>query len=289
MKLIRPKQSCQNTTRIQKDGRFFRKNDSKYIQRYRCAACGKRFSSAINSSRYRQKKRTVNHLIEKLYCSKVSIRRIAKILKIDKKTVMRKIAFLGEQAKLHNKSYLKKKSLSPVKHLQFDDLITKEKTKMLPLSITAAVDAQTREILAIKVSKIPAFGLLAQKSRKKYGKRKFEHKKNLDKLLEELRPLVQENPIINTDDHKLYPELIQKHFKGAQHERFKGAKGSVTAQGELKKVKRDPLFAINHTFAMMRDNISRLVRRSWCITQKIEMLEHHLQIYMKYHNTELII
>jgi IS1 family transposase len=39
---------------------------------------------------------------------------------------------------------------------------------------------------------------------------------------------------------------------------------------------------------MMRDDINRLVRRSWCVTQSVEMLQHHLEIYKKFHNTKLV-
>ncbi|MGZ3809720.1 MAG: transposase, partial [Bacteriovorax sp.] len=59
-------------------------------------------------------------------------------------------------------------------------------------------------------------------------------------------------------------------------------------QGELKKVHYDPLFKINHTCAMLRYRINRLVRRTWCTTKKIEMLENHLQIYIAYHNKYLL-
>ncbi|MBD67124.1 MAG: hypothetical protein CME62_18130, partial [Halobacteriovoraceae bacterium] len=65
-------------------------------------------------------------------------------------------------------------------------------------------------------------------------------------------------------------------------------RGCIAGQGELKKLRRDPLFALNHTCAMLRDNISRLVRKSWCVSQSIEKLQLHLDLYMKFHNTKLI-
>ena len=58
-------------------------------------------------------------------------------------------------------------------------------------------------------------------------------------------------------------------------------------KGELKDHSFDPLFAINHTFAMLRANIARLVRRSWVTTKKASRLEQFLQIYMAFHNLEL--
>ena len=287
MKLSCPENSCQNLNSLRKDGHYFRKSDSKFIQRYRCNQCGRKTSTAVLSACYGQNKRTINHMVEKLYVSKVSMRRIALILGVDKKTIARKVIFLGIEAKKYNQKFLASLKNS-VQHLQFDDLITKEKTKLKPLSISGAVCANSRKILSLKVSTIPSFGLLAEKSRQKYGYRISTHKKNLDELFDEISNTVQPNAIIRSDEHKLYPEVVKKYFPNHVYQRFKGGRACVVGQGELKKLSCDPLFAINHTFAMLRDNISRLVRRSWCVTQSAEMLQHHLEIYMKYHNTKLV-
>jgi hypothetical protein len=58
----------------------------------------------------------------------------------------------------------------------------------------------------------------------------------------------------------------------------------LTGQGELKVGGFDPIFSLNHTCAMLRANINRLFRKTWCTTKKMEMLEHHLAIYALYHN-----
>ena len=73
---------------------------------------------------------------------------------------------------------------------------------------------------------------------------------------------------------------------GVQHEL--GEKGCVAGQGELKKVGKDPLFHINHTLAMLRANINRLFRRTWCTTKDPERLKDHLAIYTWVHNNKLI-
>ena len=67
-----------------------------------------------------------------------------------------------------------------------------------------------------------------------------------------------------------------------------GGRGCVTGQGELKKLRFDPLFALNHTCAMLRANINRLFRRTWCTTKKKERLEQHLAVYMDFHNRILL-
>ena len=287
MKLTCPEPSCQNQT-FTKDGHYSRKSDSKYIQRYKCKACGKRTSTARLSPCFGQNKRTVNHMIEVLICSKVSYRRIALILNIDKKTVSSKVEFLGLQARFFNAKFLKENYQIKAKSIEFDDLITKERTKMLPLTISSAIDPDTRRILALEVGKIPAFGHLARDSRKKYGFRPNEMPQTLDRMFKKIKNSVHEYALIKSDKHHLYAQYVEDYFPNAVYQQFKSNKGCVAGQGEMKKTKNDPIFYINHTFAMLRDNINRLVRRSWCVTQDIKMLQHHLEIYIKFHNTKLV-
>ena len=101
-------------------------------------------------------------------CSGVSQRRIALILGISRTTVVRKFLFLGAAAQKKIPVLNKARSKSEI--LEFDDLETSEHTKMKPLSVTLAVESKTRFIRGFRVSQMPAKGLLAALSRKKYGK-----------------------------------------------------------------------------------------------------------------------
>ncbi|PID62582.1 MAG: hypothetical protein CSB44_03580, partial [Gammaproteobacteria bacterium] len=49
----------------------------------------------------------------------------------------------------------------------------------------------------------------------------------------------------------------------------------------------DPLFGINHTLAMLRDNIKRLSRKTWCVTRRPDVLDDILAIYTCFHNERL--
>ena len=276
------------TPKTKKRGFFFRKSDSRKIQRYTCLICGKGFSKATFSSCYKQKKRRFNEVLFKLLSSGVSMRRAALILKLHRTTVKRKLVFLANRSKKRHKELLIKLQKNPVLNFQFDDLITIEHTKMKPLSISLAVDTDKRVILGAEVSRIPAFGLLAEKSRKKYGQRPNDHSIGLLKLFEKIQKVVHKNATIKSDEHKLYSKFVKKFFPKGEYLRFKGKRGSIAGQGELKKVKFDPLFVLNHTCAMLRANINRLVRKTWCTTKDPEMLQNHLHIYMDFHNSVLV-
>jgi len=73
--------------------------------------------------------------------------------------------------------------------------------------------------------------------------------------------------------------------KGAENRTL--LRGCVAGQGELKKIGFDPLFSLNHTYAMMRANINRLFRRTWNTTKDPRKLRDHIDLYVWYHNSEL--
>jgi transposase-like protein len=287
MKIICPNIVCKNE-KIVKDGHYYRACDSKKVQRYQCRRCGKKFSKSTFQLEYRQKKRRVNIPLFKLLVSGVSLRRSAWILNIHPITVSKKLSYLAKKSRVEQQKLLGELEKQPVKNLQVDDLITCEHTKLKPLSVSTAIDSKTRLILRTEVSRIPAFGHLARISRKKYGVRVNEHPLGFNKLLKSIKAQIDPNAIIETDEHSLYPAIVKKHYPEATHLKFKSDKGSVSGQGELKKVKFDPLFSINHTHAMLRANISRLIRRSWCISKRPDMLKNHLEIYTLAHNSNIL-
>ncbi len=279
---------CVKKKFISKDGFYFRRNDSRRVQRFVCSYCGKKFSRASFELEYRQKKRRVNHTLFLLLASGISMRRCALILRLHRTTVMRKFIYLAEKSRQIQRKILADLQENRIQHMQFDDLITIEHTKLKPLSVSAAIDAQRRLILGAEVSRIPSFGLLAKRSRKKYGTRPNQHREGLTRLFNTLQNVIAPEALIQSDEHKTYPEFVARYFPHAEYRRYKGGRGCVTGQGELKKQHYDPLFKLNHTYAMLRANINRLFRRTWCTTKDPAMLKNHLDIYIAFHNTVLV-
>jgi hypothetical protein len=67
--------------------------------------------------------------------------------------------------------------------MQMDDLITKENSKLKPLSASIAVDEDRRLILGAEVSEIPAFGHLAKHAVKNTEKEMMSIKATQDIFL----------------------------------------------------------------------------------------------------------
>ena len=276
---------CKSEKKVKKFGFYRRKSDSRRIQRFICISCQTTFSNAIKDPAYNHNKRRINYPLLKILASCVSGRRAALILGVSRTTIARKLIFLGNLCRDNQAKLLD--NIHKVENLQFDELQTIEHSKCKPLSVAIAVDENTRTILGIRVSSMPATGHLAAKSRQKYGRRPDKRLAGLNKLFQNIKTAVIKNAHITSDEHVFYAKIIKRHFPAASYKQFKGEKGAITGQGELKKVKRDPLFAINHTLAMCRANINRLVRRTWCTTKKAERLADHLAIYTWFHNNKL--
>ena len=269
-----------------KFGFFVRASDGRRLQRYVCKNCRTTFSDAATQECYRQRKRKLNPRICELLNSKVSQRRIARLLKISRRTVAKRFLFLAKIA--HRDNQVDFEKLATVYEIQFDDLETFEHTKCKPLSVTLAVEEGSRYILGFKVSRMPAKGHLAKLSRKKYGHRPDERGKARQDLFSEITSKVAKNALIKSDKNPHYTADVKKWFPHAEHWTTLGGRGCITGQGELKKASFDPIFSINHTFAMLRANINRLVRQTWCTTKTPERLVDHIAIYVRYHNRVLI-
>lgn len=211
---------------------------------------------------------------------------MARLLSIARRTVERKVRFLGLDARARLKAY--HRGFPKCQSIEFDDVETFEHTKLKPLSITLAVETKTRRILGFAVSPMPAHGRLSERAKRKYGPRRDERKRGRERLFKSLQGLVNEKAEIRSDQNPHYPEDVKRFFPKATHIAFKGRKPRDQGQGELKEGVYDPLFSLNHTAAMLRYGIANLIRKTWCTTKRAERLKDRLSIYALYHNLELI-
>ena len=274
------------SSRVIKDGRYYRAEDAQSIQRYRCKDCGKGFSNATFTPTYRQKRRRLNSLIEVDIASSTAQRRIAIKHGCARNTVARKIAFLAERARAKTEAWLA--SQAPFNKLQWDELITFEHTRLKPLSVAVMACEQGRSILGFRVAQIPASGPIAQRSREKYGPRRNLSGYARRDLLKTLAPHISPQATVTCDEHPRYREELEAVLSGVNVIQHRSVRGSLTGQGELKRTGWDPLFTINHTLAMLRDNIKRLTRRTWCTTKRKSALEDVIAIYVHFHNSRLV-
>ena len=282
-----PQKTCllyQQTNFQVKDGHYYRRDDSRKIQRFKCKICHKRYSRATHTLEFAQKKRRLNKVIKSNLASGMSMRSCAYNLSVARKTIERKFIYLAKKARLNQKGLLELWKQNPIKDVQFDDLITSIHTKLKPISVSVIIDPITYKILGAAIAEIPAFGKMAEISRRKYGRRQNHHPKVLSKLLFEVRDCISKDALFKTDEHKRYPEIIANYFPRARHQTYKGLTASVVGMGELKTKRYDPLFAINHTLACFRGGMNRFFRRTWCTSKTMKHTQDHIDIFIDYYN-----
>lgn len=267
-------------------GLFKRSCDGSLVRRFECLECGRTFSEATLTFEYRQRKRSVNKFLFMLLASNNSMRRAALICRLARKTVERRLHYFNRVATHYHTGLLGQ--LDPVEQLHFDDMESSEHTKMKPLAIPLLVEHPTRLIIAFDVTTMPAKGPLSDRSKKKYGPRKDGRLEAWQKVLSIGSTISASCVTITSDSHKRYPDVIKKWLPGAIHRQVKGRRGCVAGQGELKVGGRDPLFSLNHTAAMLRANICRLIRKTWCTTKKKENLLMHINLYAMWHNETIL-
>src|ERR1700722_17024815 len=240
------------TSRIVRRGYFRRSSDSRRIARFLCPVCRRSFSEASTSACFGQKRRTLNDPIRLLLVSGVSQRRTARILRNNRKTVVRKFLFGSLQAERRQEKLLQslRETSEKIPCIQFDEMESFEHSKCKPVSIPIAVLPKYRKILALDVCSMPAKGPLAELARRKYGPRPDERAASANRLLEALGDVLAPHREVLTDQKPQYPSWIRQALGSqVEHRQVPGRRGCVVGQGELKRGGFDPLFSLNHTAA----------------------------------------
>ena len=82
---------------------------------------------------------------------------------------------------------------------------------------------------------------------------------------------------LETDEKATYPRLARRAFGQGRlvHNR---------TNSRLVRATWNPLFAVNHEEAVMRDLMGRLRRESWLVSKKRRYLDLGLQLHMAYRN-----
>ena len=219
------------------------------------------------------------------------MRRTARILRINQKTVSRKFRFLAEhyrQLRMRNLEGSTALLARAITEVEFDEMESSIHSKLLPVTIPIAVDAKSRRMLDFRIGTIPAKGRIAAIALKKYGQRANQSPEMLREMMGNLKNFVHPEAHFISDQKSNYCSIVEKYFPRSTHDLLKSRRACVAGFGEVKEGGFDPLFALNHTAAMIRYGVSRMARRTWCTSKTIQGLKDHLELYMHYHNTTLI-
>jgi hypothetical protein len=140
-------------------------------------------------------------------------------------------------------------------------------------------------IVDLETAPLPCRGGLSPADRKRkevrearFGPRRSGSREAVSKCFKTLAEVHSPSMpvVVETDLKATYPGILREHFG----DRLAHARTS----SKLKRDYSNPLFPINHTLAMTRDGLSRLVRRTWAASKLRERLEWHAWIWAVWRN-----
>jgi hypothetical protein len=270
-------------------GKFFRRKGFYYpkcrsdgVPRFRCRSCGRDFSFQTFRHDRGDQKPWCNEQVFLLLCSGVSLRQIGRLVKIDIHSVQGKKRKMGRTfGPLHHNLCPR---LPADRTYLLDEEETYEAASIRPLTLPVLVEQENWFMVATAVGSIRRLArtgsrrrLQQEREERLHGRRPDQSRECVRKVLSELARLVPEgNLVLRSDDKATYGVLAKELFGNRlRHE---------VTPGTLIRRTHNPLFAVNTTLAMSRDNCGRLRRKSWLVTKKAERLQNHMLVFTIYRN-----
>jgi hypothetical protein len=252
------------------------------VPRFRCKTCKRGFSRQTFRFDYRDRRPYDNELLFLLLASGVGLRQSGRVLEMDPHGVQRKKQKMAAMfAELHD-------NLSPRlpkgRVWLLDEEETYEGASIRPLTMPVLIEQETWFVVATAVGSIRRLAApgTARRDRQdreemRRGPRPDHSHQCVRAVLGTLAAKVPDGDLaLHTDQKASYATIARSTFGDRVIHR--------TTAGALVRDTSNPLFSINTTLAMTRDNCGRLRRRSWLVTKRADRLQNHLWIFAVYRN-----
>ena len=272
--------------RHRRHGHFVRKCDGRRVPRFRCLICSRGFSSQSFRLDYRLRRPQLLTQLFELFVSKVTLRQASRIVGAHLDTVALHQRRLGEHCRRLQYALIRTSPApteTPVRRIAFDELETFEGSRIRrPVTAAVTVDADALFIYDLEVGKLPQRG--SKQAPQGNGKAAETTRRSGSRraVRAALRRTAASLPagsevVVVSDKKTTYPNAIKRAF-GARCLRH------IRVDSKAPRTPRNPLFPANLTLAMLRDGVSRLVRRSWAHSKHRGRLRLHLWIWVVWRN-----
>ena len=275
--------------RYHRHGRYRRACDGAWVQRFRCLACERAFSTQTFKSNYRYRIPFLHHVLTTMLCSRVSRRQAARAFSVNRKTVERRFIRMSEVSADFHLAQLKKcRERGGTRGVfQLDELETFEHNRKLkPVTMSVLIERKSYFVVHMRAGTLPPrrpmkawqAARLAEIEALE-GKRRSQSRTCIQQSFEALNQLLAPDAavLLQSDMKSTYPTECRRATWGRPF-------FHKTTSSRERRDYRNLLFPINHTLAMMRDGMSCLVRRSWSVSKTIRGLERHAAIWTAYRN-----
>ena len=267
-----------------RDGFYKPKCRAHRVQRYRCHACGKRFSRQTFRQDYRDHKPWLNQRVFELLSCGVGLRQMARQVRMTPRNLEMKVRKINEHLRLQHENLMG--TFGPMSEFAFDELETFEGCRSTrPLTVPILIEQETTFLVDAQSDTIPPSGKMTKARRRRIAKDQARRGKRRNRSRQVCRRVLatlgrhcdaHTRPRFRTDKKLSYPGLIRERFGiDAPH---------LRVHSRRRRDPTNPLHRINLTLARARDLMGRLRRRSWLVTKDRRFLDLHLAAFMCYRN-----
>jgi hypothetical protein len=267
-------------------GVFRRKLDGRIVQRYSCTVCGRFFSDQSFRLDYGLRRPELTAPAFFAFASKVTHRQAARTLRCARGTIHHRLELLGKHCRDFHELQRRRLKGALEPQLALDELETYETDRRLkPVTVPVLLHESSWFVLDVQVAPMASRGGLTEhhEQRKqalveREGRRRSGSREAVRLCFKSAAPLVKRDVqgILRTDEKHTYVALRKSELpENLMHVRISSKEPRGLG---------NPLFRINRTLAMLRDGVSRLVRRTWAASKLRTQLEKHLWIWIVFRN-----
>jgi len=277
------------TFKYSKCGRFRRKCDGRWVQRFRCYTCRGSFSDQTFRTNYRWRKPWLHHQLIPLLCAKVTRRQAARTLRVNRKSIDRRILRLGSVAESFHRASMAHRA-KPVQLgqvvLYHEELTFEHNKRKKPLAIGLCIDAKSGFLLHLGIGQLSPHA--APVARRKW--RAQLEKNSLTKRPCQRARLIRR--VICTTCDSLAPSTSPTFLTSRDQLFRRVAQGILTPKSVRHKqltqqesqTWRKPLSHARNWGRAMREEISMLIPASWGAAKTRRGLNAHCWIWLAVRN-----
>lgn len=251
------------------------------VPRFRCRTCRRGFSRQTFRHDYRDRRPETNARLFSLLTSGVGLRQSARLLGLSAQSAQQKLCKLARTLRgLH--ANLSRRLPAEQTYLM-DEEETFEQASIRPVTMPVIIERRTWFVVTTAVGSIRRLAAHGTARRRKQmrderanGRRPDQSASCVRRALSALKDKVCGRLTLQTDKKWTYARIARQLFGvKLRHETTASTKARNTS---------NPLFPINTTLAMTRDNCGRLRRKSWLVSKKRQRLQDQMALFTAYRN-----
>ncbi len=263
-------------------GYFATKVRPQRAQRFRCKACLHTFSESTFRLDCGDRRPEVNPKLFEALTSGIGYRQSARNQGMGVSAIQRKARKLERHAGFLHANLSPR--LPAGRTFQLDEEETYEAASIRTLTMPVLIEREHWFVVATAVGSSRRLAAKGSKRRAwqdreelANGPRADESRKCVTEVMRALDDrLAGGELVLETDQKGSYATIGREVFgKRLVHQR---------TSSRLPRTTFNPLFPINTTLAMTRDNLGRLRRQSWLVTKERECLRGHMNLFLVYRN-----